>query len=515
VTRVGAAEPGSNSLGDGSALGTGAAIAIVGGGISGLSAAWQLCTTAPRGTRVVVLEASDRVGGLLRSTPVGDRQVDVGADAFLARRPEAKQLCDELGISSSLVAPGSGHASVWARGSLRKLPEGLVLGVPTRLGSLAQSGIISATGVVRASLDLVLPASEQSVEDISVGEIVGKRLGNEVKDLVVGPLVGGINAGRVDELSAAAVFPALFEAYRRGGSLMHELRPDETTTPGGGGAGGVTGSAAGGGGTQPPVFLTPTSGMASIPIELRDALVARGVEIATSEQVEAIVLSDTGWSLKTSARHLDVDAVIVAAPARISADLLANTDSELSRLLRKVKTASVVVVTLRFEPSSLRDPLDGTGFLVPAVDGNLVTACTFLTTKWPHTSRRGDLLLRASVGRTGDDRTAGMSDEQIISAVSSELGQMLGDFAPPQEAVVSRFAESFPQYLVGHNGWVASVDKRVGSHRGLALAGSSYQGIGVPACIASGRRAAKIVLEELELASKHETVPAAETRSTA
>ena len=487
----------------------GQTIAIIGGGISGLSAAWELCTTAPDTTRIVVLEASDRVGGLLRSVGIGGRQIDVGADAFLARRPEAKQLCDELGISPDLVPPRSGHASVWARGSLRALPDGLVLGVPTRLGPLARSGIVSATALARASLDLVLPAARQVVDDMSVGEIVSRRLGHEVKDLVAGPLVGGINAGRVDELSAEAVFPALLDAYRDGGSLMRELRSD-TSAPAGGGPGAVT---AGAGGAPAPVFLTPSSGMASIPAALRDALEARGVAIATSEEVRGLVRSGGGWGLQTSRRDLDVEGVIVATPARVAARLVSDVDVELARLLGSLHTASVVVVTLRFDRSSIDAPLEGTGFLVPAVDTTLVTASTFLTTKWPHMSRDGDVLLRASAGRSGDDRTSEMSDEQIVSTVLSELGDMLGGLGDPAEVVVSRFDESFPQYLVGHVGWAGDVHERTASHHGLALAGSSYLGIGVPACIASGRRAARIVADELGVVPMQGTVRAVNSES--
>ena len=235
--------------------GGGATVAVIGGGISGLAAAWELScsscsSSAQPGTRIVVLEASPRLGGHLRSGTVGDRVVDLGADAFLARRPEAVQLCEELAIEGTLVAPGSSKASVWAKGALRTLPEGLVLGVPTRMGPLVRSGIISPLGLARAGLDVILPhrpdasSPSQPMQDRSVGDLVRSRLGGEVNELLAGPLVGGINAGLVDDLSAQTVFPALLEASRKGGSLMRALRAP-LPRPQNGAA---------------PVFLTPLCG---------------------------------------------------------------------------------------------------------------------------------------------------------------------------------------------------------------------------------------------------------------
>lgn len=483
-------------------------VVVVGGGISGLSAAWELASCSAPGTRIVVLEASDRVGGLLQSESIGGRQVDVGADAFLARRPEAIELCRELEISSELVSPASSNASVWSRGAIRRLPEGLVLGVPTRIGPLSRSSVVSAFGAARAALDLVMPARRErgpSPPDRSVGEIVSKRLGDQVSDHLTGPLVGGINAGNADELSAEAVFPSLIEAARQGGSLMRALR----RAPSGAGPHG-----------EKPVFLTPRAGMASLPEALAAALRRRGVEILTSQPVETLQVSGAGggtateasakrWTLSTPTQTLQADGIVMATPARIASNLLGDVHEELARLLGGVTTASVVLVTFVLDPVSLIRPLEGNGFLVPAGRG-LVTACTYLSSKWPHLAREDEVLVRASAGRAGDDRAISMHDEEIVSEVLGELERMLGHvgrfdvfeglagfgaLGKPRQVVVTRYPEAFPQYLLGHLDRVAAMEHAAASLPGVALAGASYRGIGIPACVESGRRAARLVAE--------------------
>ena len=494
----------------------GRTVVVVGGGISGLSAAWELTSCMEAGTRIVVLEATERLGGLLRSDSIGGRQVDVAADSFLARRPEAIELCRELGLSDQLVPPSSSHASMWSRGAIRRLPEGLVLGVPTRIGPLARSGIVSPVGAARAALDLVMPARSERrspPHDRSVGDIVTTRLGKQVSDLVTGPLVGGINAGRADDLSAEAVFPALIEASRRGGSLMRSLRrANPPSTPD-----------AGSHGAEKPVFLSPRSGMASLPGVLSAALRERGVEVHMSEQVEALqfgkrpVSGQTGasWKVTTTSHQLEADGVVLAVPARNVGVLLEEVDAGLATLLEGVRTSSVVLVTFQLDQESLIRPLEGNGFLVPVGRG-LVTACTFLSSKWPHMAREGEVIVRASAGRAGDERAISMPDEEIASEALGELERMLGHvgrfdafeglagigaLGQPRDVVVTRYHDAFPQYLIGHLERVTAMEKAAAALPALGLAGASYRGIGVPACIANGRRAARLVADALGSAS--------------
>jgi oxygen-dependent protoporphyrinogen oxidase len=260
--------------------------------------------------------------------------------------------------------------------------------------------------------------------------------------------------------------------------------------------------------------------MASLPEALAAALRRRGVEILTSQPVETLQVSDAGggtateasakrWMLSTPTQTFQADGVVLATPARVASKLLGNVHEELARLLGGVTTSSVVLVTFVLDPVSLIRPLEGNGFLVPAGRG-LVTACTFLSSKWPHLAREDEVLVRASAGRAGDDWAISMHDEEIVSEVLGELERMLGHvgrfdvfeglagfgaLGKPRQVVVTRYPDAFPQYLLGHLDRVAAMEGAAASLPGLALAGASYRGIGVPACVESGRRAARLVAE--------------------
>ncbi|HUY21856.1 MAG TPA: protoporphyrinogen oxidase [Acidimicrobiales bacterium] len=500
---------------------------VVGGGIAGLSAAWALTSAAP-GLGVVVLESDDRLGGKLRTGEIGGRAVDLGPDAFLARRPEAVALCHEIGLGDELVAPGDRRAYVWSRRRLRALPAGLALGVPTRLGPLARSGILSPLGLGRAALDLLgwsVPGggARRHGTDRSVADITRRRLGREVTARLVDPLVGGIHAGDTSVLSAAAVFPPLLEAAARGGSLMRALRGAATPAapPGPGGTGRPQDDE---GDDRPPVFLTVRGGLSRLVERLATALAARGVEIRTDAPVDRLELvarpvppdggpapagNGTGgrWAVHTPHGTIAADAVVLATPAWATAGLLATVDPATAALLDAIAYADVTLVTLRFPAAAVAEPLDGTGFLVPADGGRLVTACTWLTSKWPELRRTGDVLLRASVGRAGDDRAARMSDDDLVARIMDELGPVMGISERPTAIVVTRWPRSFPQYAVGHLERVAAIEAGVARLPALSLAGAALHGVGIPACIGSGRRAADAVLHADALAGTGTAAP--------
>jgi protoporphyrinogen/coproporphyrinogen III oxidase len=461
-------------------------VVVVGGGIAGLSAAWELVSRAP-GTRVVLVESDERLGGKLRTGEIGGRAVDLGPDAFLARRPEALQLCHELGLDADLVSPGSRTAYVWARQRLRPLPADLALGVPTRLGPLARSGILSPLGTGRAALDLLrLPRRRGPAAtgaDEPVAAITRRRLGCEVTDRLVDPLIGGIHAGDTSLMSAAAVFPDLLDAARRGGSLMRALRHDSAPGQGSG-----------------PVFQSVRGGLSRLVEALAGALDARGVKTLLGSPAASLTrrCSDgPGWTLRTGRDTVEADAVVLAVPATAAAALLEPVDRAVAGLLGAITYAHVALLTLRFPIERVGYRLDGTGFLVPASAGCLMTACTWLTSKWPELRRPGDVLLRASVGRFGDDRATHMADDEVVRTVLAELGPMLELSAGPTDAVVTRWVDAFPQYAVGHVDRVTAIEDGLAPLPALALAGAALRGVGIPACIASGRRAAGTVLGRL------------------
>ena len=477
----------------------GTTVAVVGGGIAGLSAAWELASAAP-GTRIVVLESEDRLGGKLHTGHIGGRAVDLGPDAFLARRPEAVALCGELGLDDELVSPGSRSAYVWARGRLRRLPAGLALGVPTRLGPLARSGILSPLGVGRAGLDVLgwrspRGAARHDTSDRPVADITRRRLGREVTARLVDPLIGGIHAGDTTHTSAAAVFPALLDAAAHGGSLMRALRPPSSSAP-------SASTDPDGPGADPPVFFTVRGGLSRLVDTLAAALGTRGVEIRLQSPVDRLELRTLGdgdrgakrWTLHTALGTVEADGVVIATPATSATALLAPVDSVVAGLLGAIDYADVTLVTLQLPASGVSRPLDGTGFLVPTSADCLITACTWLTSKWPDLQRPGDILLRASTGRFGDDRVRLMSDHEIVARVLGDLGPMMGLRSEPTEVVVTRWPAAFPQYAPGHLQRVASIEHAVARLPGLALAGAAYRGVGIPACIASGRQAARAAL---------------------
>ena len=487
---------GAGTRGDDRDGSTGVTVAVIGGGIGGLSAAWEITTAAP-GANVVVLESGDRFGGKLHTGEIGGRAVDLGPDAFLARRPEAVGLCRELGLGDELVSPGSRVAYVWARGKLRRLPNGLALGVPTRLGPLARSGILSPLGVGRAAIDLAGLASTRPSEgsrgsDRPVATITRRRLGRQVTARLVDPLIGGIHAGDTAQMSAAAVFPALLDAAARGGSLMRALRPATTSA-----STATTGPDA----ThrdEPPVFHAVRGGLSRLVDTLAGELRTRGVDLRLKTPVQRLELhvdqAAGRWVLHTPGGTIDADAVVIATPAPTASALLEPVDHTAAALVGAIDYADVTLVTLQMPAGSLGNTLDGTGFLVPASTGCLITACTWLTSKWPELHRPGDVLLRASTGRFGDDRAGHLSDDEIVQRVLQDLRPMLGLRSPPIEAVVTRWSEAFPQYRVGHTERVSKVEQAVSRLPALALAGAAYHGVGIPACIASGRRAAGAVL---------------------
>jgi oxygen-dependent protoporphyrinogen oxidase len=466
-------------------------VVVVGGGISGLAAAWELTggSTGPDdGTpEVRVLESSPRLGGALRSVPFGDRVVDIGPDGFLGRRPEALTLCHELGLGDALVPIAGRGAEVWTGRRLRSLPDGLALGVPTRFWPSARSGILGLRGQWGLARDALLPrpGGRGPLGDRAVGPLVAQKLGPRVVDALVDPLIGGIHAGSVDDMSTAATFPPLLAAAQKRGSLMRALRAE------------VPPPAA----DAPPLFWTLDGGLESLVQRLAAVLAERGVTLSLAHKVTALARAGRQWSVASGHVATEADAVILAIPAPAAGGLLAPHDGETAGLLEGIDYASVTVATFRVPRPSLTGPLVGTGFLVPRrsrhrpdPDGWAVTACSYLSEKWPHLARPDEVLVRASLGRFGDDRAAGWSDDEVAERAWSELGTLMGLDTEPLAALVSRWPLAFPQYRVHHLMRTAGVEAAVARLGGLALAGAAYRGVGVPACIASGRAAAQAVM---------------------
>lgn len=444
-------------------------VAVIGGGITGLAAARFL---QQAGAVVTVVEAGDRLGGKIRTAELAGVPVEAGPDTFLAREPWAVELCRDLGLGDQLVTPATGRAYLWTGGRLAELPGRHVLGVPTALGPLVRSGVLSPAGVARAALDLVLPRRDQG-PDPSVAEVVGRRMGRQVVDRLVDPLVGGINGGRADRLSLAATARPLAAGAARHRSLVLGLR---RARPGPGG----------------PVFMGLSGGMQL----LVDRLATDVADVRMRTPVESVGPGPAGgYRLACGpGGGIDADAVVVTVPAFAAAPMLAALSPEAADALAGVRYASVVTATLAYRPSALPRPLDGAGVLVPRVEGRMLTACTWSTSKWPALARCGMVLLRASAGRDGDDRALHLDDDELGRRLHGELAEMLGVLEGPVGTVVSRWPRGFPQYDVGHQARVAGVEAALAARvPGVVVAGAAYRGVGIAACIEQARRAADLV----------------------
>jgi oxygen-dependent protoporphyrinogen oxidase len=471
-------------------------VVVVGGGVSGLAAAWELSGGAKGPSdatpRIEVVEASEHFGGSLATTEFAGRTIDLGADGFLARRPEAVTLVEELGLSDHLEALSASGAFLWARRALHELPKDLVLGVPTNLKEILRFRGVTWRARLAARRDVRFPRRLQLGDDATIGEIVRAKLGAELSYHLVEPMIGGIQAGRINELSAKSVFPALLDAARRGGSLMKALRPVGPVNPGPRADSVSVG----------PTFFTLTNGVGSLPRELARQLKERGVVLRNSVAVTALRRTPAGsypWEVDTFHTTTPANAVILATPAPVAGVLLGSLDPAIDRL-KQIESAGAAMVTFALAREEITLPPSGTGILVPlhtswAGEGSMmVTAVTFLDRKWPHLARENDVVLRAHVGRSDDARWTEMSDETMTKRVGEELAVLLPRFGTPRETLVQRWPLGLPQYHLGHERLVDEA-RTASSQFAVALAGNAYDGVGVPASIGSGRRAARQVFD--------------------
>src|SRR5438270_2822157 len=472
-----------------------ARVIVIGAGIAGLATAWHL---QQRGVDAVVLEAADRAGGKVRTSELDGVPLDVGADTFLGRMPWAVDLCREVGLGDDLVAPATSRAWLWSGGHLRPLPEGLALGVPLKPLALARSGVISTTGLARAALDVLRPQIKPRA-DPSVADVIGGRLGQEVLERLVDPLIGGINAGRSDRLSLAAVAPDLFAAFRRHRSLILGLRaerglgfgrtfwsPKRSESPK------ITTKPARQTEVETPLFLGLRGGM-----ERLTSTLAAKLDVSLSAPVDAVVRSEDG-RLSVAVRDgepLQADHVVLAVPASAAAPMLRGAAAKAADALAQTRYASVAVATLAYRPEDIVHPLDGSGFLVPRVDGRLLTACTWFSSKWPDVRPGGLVLLRCSAGRDGDERIADFDDAELVAHLHAEAAEALGLRAAPVEFVVTRWPNAFPQYDVRHLGRVDSAERALARQLpGVTLGGASYRGVGIASCVRQAKEAAERII---------------------
>jgi oxygen-dependent protoporphyrinogen oxidase len=450
-------------------------VAVVGGGIAGLAAAHAL-VTGDHPIEVVLFEADPRIGGKLLTSPfAGHAAIDEGPDAFLARLPWGTALAKTVGLESSLVSPAAGKAAVWWN-ELHDIPQGLLLGMPTDVMALAKSRLISWGGKLRAATEPFRPRT--SIEPDSLGGYVRARFGNEVHVRLVDPLVGSIYAADTDHFSLAAV-PQIFDLASKSRSVLIAGRTMPKPSP-----------------TAGPVFYAPRGGMGAMAEATAQAVRAAGGTIRLGTRVGELAADGVGWRVDGER----FDAVVLASPAKATAPLLSAIAPEASRILGAIPAADVAMVTIAVERSDWPQHLTSlSGYLVPKPMQRLVTAVSFGSQKWTHWADAHSIILRISLGRDGLP-VLHLPDEQLLGAAIDEVGHHIGLSLQPRHARVSRWTGAFPQYRPHHAVVVAEAERHLPG--GLAVAGASYHGIGVPACIRSAQQAAKALREHLQTLSE-------------
>ncbi|MFC8128458.1 protoporphyrinogen oxidase [Streptomyces sp. NPDC057302] len=456
-------------------------VIVIGGGISGLAAAWELRGTAD----VTVLEAGDRVGGKLRTGSLAGIPVDEGAESIMALRPEAVRLAQEVGLGGSLCDPAPAPVTFWTRDALRPLPPGHVMGIPADPATLSGTGLLSPEGLARLAQEEAIPASPVLTDgtDISIAGFLAPRIGQEAVDRLVEPLLGGIYAGRTDQLSLRSAMPFLAPVATSGDSLLATLRRRRDS------------QCAAPGSRPPSVVRGIVGGTGRLP---RAVAAASGAHVRVNSTALAMErLPGNRWRVHTATDQgpatLDADAVIVSLPASAAATLLGPHSPAAQAELDGVRYAGSAVITMAFTHKQPGPPPDLNGFLVPPVDGRTIKAATVLSRKWAwqRDEAPSKVIVRASVGRVGEEHLLDLDDGHLIGLALAELTHAMGPFGDLLASKVTRWPQGLPQYEVGHADRVAAIREAVGKIPGVELCGALYEGVGVAACVATGRAAAQ------------------------
>jgi len=467
-------------------------IIIIGGGISGLSAAFYAQKQVPD-AQITLIEASDRWGGKITTQRIpfetGDFIIEGGPDTFLATKAWGVALCRELGLSDRLhgTNPHQKNTYVLHHKRLEPLPDGLAMMIPTNIPSILKSRLVSWPGKIRMGLDFLLPA-QNCHNDESLGNFVSRRLGREAYENFIEPLMSGIYAGNGDRLSLQSTFPYLHDLEREYGSLARgalQMRKKMATR-----AGSTQGSRS--------AFLTPTTGLA----EMVEALVTRlennEVNLMLNTPVRSVAYDDlaASWQVDLeSGEVLTADGIILATPAFTSARILSSVNPDLASVLQSIHYASTATVTLAYHQSDVSRQLDGYGYVIPRREGRRALACTWTSTKFPHRAPPGCCLIRVFVGRAGQESDITWDENSLLELAREELELTLGITTKPLVTRVFIWEQAMPQYNLGHPEKLTKIETALEKYPGLALAGNGYRGIGIPDCIHSGELAVEKIIK--------------------
>jgi oxygen-dependent protoporphyrinogen oxidase len=469
-------------------------IVVIGAGIAGLACAYEIDRLTAAGgfdIRLTVLERTGKAGGKIATTRDDPFIVEGGPDCFIVEKPWALALAKEVGLEDQLIntTSGAGGTYILTGGRLHRLPDGLIMMIPTRIIPFITTGLISWPGKLRMGLDLLIPRRKDDTDE-SLAAFVTRRLGREALDKIAEPLVGGIHAGDPVNMSLKSTFPRFIDMEQESGSLiramlqrkkkMAEMMKNRPANAG------------------PPrtFFISMREGM----MQLTDTLAGRlGERLRLNTGAAALERREEGgWRLTTTGgEQLDADAVVLASEAYNSAALLGGIAPRLAERLGDIPYVSSSIVSIAFRRQDIPHPLDTYGFIVPKIEGRKIMATTFSSVKWSARSPAGTVLMRCFVGGAQQPQLADLPDDEMLAMVRRELAEIIGITAPPQRMWINRWPAGMPQYNIGHQEILVQIERELEGLPGIYLAGAGYRGIGIPDCINSGRQAGTRVVNEL------------------
>ena len=475
-------------------------VAIVGGGISGLTTAYFLQEAKKSGVNIecTVIESASKLGGNIQTENTEGFVIEAGPDSFLTLKPQALDLCEKLGLSDKLVGPNPARSKVYVLvgGKLRTLPEGLTSGVPTKIKPFLASKLISPWGKLRMLFE-VLVSRRKDQSDESLANFIKRRLGTEALRKIAEPLMAGIYAGDAESLSMKTNFPQLQKLEQEHRSLILGMMSSKRhTTPH---------NVA----PHKPMFMTIKGGLHV----MVDALISQLGNSTVMTQTRLVKLKrpssgEKGYNLEfNNGRSIEADCVVLATPAYATADILDELSPLASSILRTIPYVSTATVALVYNTASVPNVLDGSGFVVAPMDRRKITACTWVSSKWPTHAPSERVLVRGFVGRAGDEEILRKSDEEIIRIIESELGVILGISASPLLKRINRFERGLPQYNLGHVEKLAKLDEALQSLPGVFLVGAAYRGVGLPDCVRQGQMISAKIMKFLT-EENHQEQPA-------
>ena len=471
-------------------------VAVIGGGVSGLSTAYALhekAAAAGISIRCTVVDAAPDWGGKIVTHRVGDLVTEAGPDSFLSQKPAGLELCAKLGLTDQLINTNetSKRACVFSQGRLRELPEGLVVISPNQLGPFLRSGLLSWSGLARMGLDLAMPVKRSS-NDESLASFFRRRMGRQAFERMLEPLMAGIYAGDAEQMSVQATFPRFVELEQQYGSVIRGMMTARKA-----------GSSARPAGPKRTMFVSLKNGLSDLVTALVARLTEQGVTLRGGCGVEALRVRSHQlgrWMydvILNDGSALSVDSLVLATPAYVSAELVRPLTPIAGGLLEMIPYASTATIAMAFPRTAVSGAAEGFGFVVPRAEGRDLIAATWTSLKWPHRASTDQLLVRCYVGGVGREAILQLDDQALVARVREELASMCGVTANPGYVEVNRWMQAMPQYTLGHLDRLNQIEGALSRYGGLVLTGAGYRGVGIPDCIRDGAIAADLVVRYL------------------